>query len=127
MWVGNGLACQCSEAKAYNLASMTGTSSPNLRARLRRIFVTAILIVGGTAVVTYGLDYAVFRIRAATNRSAYGSVTVNHYYAVLQKNGKTQFIFDPPQAQTCVNALFPHSGALPCWYLSRHPEQRTDI
>ena len=57
----------------------------------------------------------------------YGSVTVNHYYAVLQKNGKTQFIFDPPQAQTCVHALFPHGGWLPCWYLSRHPEQRTDI
>jgi hypothetical protein len=26
-----------------------------------------------------------------------------------------------------VHALFPHAGALPCWYLSRHPEQRTDI
>jgi hypothetical protein len=95
--------------------------------RLRRIFVSMILIVVGTAVLVYGLDYVVFRVRAATNRNAYGSVTVNHYYAVLQKNGKTQFIFDPPQAQTCVNALFPHAGWLPCWYLSRHPDQRTDI
>jgi hypothetical protein len=106
---------------------MTAASGPNLRVRLRRIFVAVIVIVAGTAVVTYGVDYAVFRIRAATNRSAYGSVTVKHYYAVLQKSGKTEFIFDPSQAQTCVNALFPHSGWLPCWYLSRHPEQRTDI
>jgi hypothetical protein len=54
-------------------------------------------------------------------------VTVNHYYAVLQKNGKTTFTFDPPQAWTCVRALFPHAGSLPCWYLSRHPDQRTNI
>ena len=91
------------------------------------MFFAVILAVVGTVAVAYGLDYAIFRIRAATNRNAYGSVTVNHYYAVLQKNGKTQFIFDPPQAQTCVHALFPHGGSPPCWYLTRHPEQRTDI
>ena len=106
---------------------MTLTSAPNLRVRLRRIFLAIILTVIGVAALAYGLDYAVFRLRAAIHRNAYGSVTVNHYYAVLQKNGKTQFIFDPPQPQTCVNALFPHQGWLPCWYLSKHPEQRTDI
>jgi hypothetical protein len=52
---------------------------------------------------------------------------VSHYYAVKQKNGKTQFIFDPPAAENCVHALFPHAGCDPCWYLTRHPEQRTDI
>ena len=82
------------------------------------------LALGGIA---YGLDFVVFRIRAATNRNPYGSITVNHYYAVLQKNGKTQFIFDPPGPETCVHSFFPHSGYQPCWYLSRHPDQRTDI
>ena len=106
---------------------MTQIPVPNLRTRLRRVFVAAILTILGSAALAYGLDYTVFKIRAATNRNAYGSVTVNHYDAILQKNGKTQLIFDPPQAQTCVNALFPHSGWLPCWYLSRHPDQRTDI
>jgi hypothetical protein len=103
------------------------TIAPNLRDRLQRIFVAVILSVIAAGALAYGLDYAAFRVRAAAYRNAYGSVTVNHYYAVLQKNGKTQFIFDPPQAQTCVNALFPHEGSLPCWYLSRHPDQRTDI
>ena len=106
---------------------MTQTSTPNLRDRLRRLFVGVVLAALGTAALTYGVDFAVFRIRAAANRNAYGSVTVNHYYAILQKNGKTQLIFDPPQAQTCVHALFPHGGWMPCWYLSRHPDQRTDI
>jgi hypothetical protein len=103
------------------------TSKPNLRERLRRAFRASLLTILSLAVLTFGVDLAVFRIRVVTNRGPYGSVTVNHYYAVLQKNGKTQFIFDPPQPETCVNALFPHSGYPPCWYLSRHPEQRTDI
>ena len=106
---------------------MTKAPVPSLRTRLRRILLAAILSVVATAIVAYSLDYIVFRIRAASNRNAYGTVTVSHYYAVLQKNGKTQFIFDPPQSQTCVHALFPHAGWLPCWYLSRHPERRTDI
>jgi hypothetical protein len=102
-------------------------SSLSGRACLRRLFVVVIVTLVGTVLLAFGLDYGVFRIRAASNLNAYGSVMVNHYYAVLQKNGKTQFIFDPPAPQTCVNAMFPHQGLLPCWYLSRHPEQRTDI
>jgi hypothetical protein len=97
------------------------------RRLVQRISLRAILALIVTAALVFTVDYAVFRFRAATNRNAYGSVTVNHYYAVLQKNGKTQFIFDPPQAETCVNALFPHAGLTPCWYLRRYPEQRTNI
>jgi hypothetical protein len=77
--------------------------------------------------LTFVFDYTVFRIRVAGNRNAYGSATVSHYYAVAQKNGKTEFIFDPPQPETCVHALFPHQDLLPCWYLTKHPDQRTNI
>jgi len=112
---------------AYNLVLVTESSAPNLRVRLRRMFFAAILTILGVSVLAFGVDYAVFRLRVAANWSAYGSVTVNHYTAVLQKNGKTSLTFDPPQDWTCVNALFPHEGCLPCWYLRRHPDQRTDI
>ena len=97
------------------------------RALIGRIFIATILGVLALAAMAFGLDFGVFRIRDVTNHNAYGSVVVTQYYAVLQKNGKTQFIFSPPGPQTCVNALFPHAGLLPCWYLHRHPEQRTDI
>ena len=106
---------------------MTPSSAPNLRERLRRIFVTSVVIALGTALLAFGVDFGVFKVRVVTNRNAYGSVVVNHYYAVLQKNGKTQFIFDPPGPETCVNSLFPHEGWLPCWYLSRNIDQRTNI
>ena len=102
-------------------------TAQELRVHLQRWFVALILTAAGVTALGFGVDYAVFRFRAATSRNPYGSVTVTHYYAVLQKNGKTTFTFDPPQSQTCVNALFPQGGLPPCWYLSRHPEQRTDI
>jgi len=88
---------------------------------------TAAVTLAASAAFVYALDFLAFRLRLAANWNPYGSVTVTHYYAVQQKSGKTQFIFDPPQDQSCAHALFPHSGFLPCWYLSRHPEQRTDI
>lgn len=87
----------------------------------------AVLTLLAAAGLAFSLDYAVFRIRVAANRSPYGSVMVNHYTAVLQKNGKTLMTFDPPAPWTCVNSALPHGGLLPCWYLRRHPDQRTDI
>jgi len=79
------------------------------------------------AVVAFAADYAIFRLRVAKGWTPYGSVTVLHYDAVPQRNGKTEFIFDPPAVETCIRAAFPHSGYPPCWYLSRHTEQRTDF
>lgn len=81
----------------------------------------------GLTLLAYAVDYAVFRYRVATNRQPFGQITVTSYDAVTQKNGKTEFLFNPPEAQTCVNALFPRGGYVPCWYLQRHTEQRTNI
>ena len=95
--------------------------------KLKRILGIAVLGLAALAASIYIVDYAVFRIRVAANWKPYGSVTVDPYYAVAQKSGKTEFIFQDPQPQTCIHALLPHSGYSTCWYLSRHPEPRTDI
>jgi uncharacterized membrane protein len=105
--------------------------SSSLRARIKH-FLKRIIILGfacgaGLTLLAYGIDFAVFRYRVATNRQAYGQITVSSYDSVLQKNGKTQFIFNPPAAQTCVHSLFPYGGFVPCWYLQRHTEPRIDI
>lgn len=81
----------------------------------------------GITLIGYAVDSVVFRYRVSANRQPFGEITVNSYDAVQQKNGKTEFIFNPPEAQTCVNALFPHDGFVPCWYLQRHTEPRTNI
>jgi hypothetical protein len=102
-----------------------------LRARikhfLKRLFVIGLSCALGFAALAYVIDYFVFRYRVSINRQPFSQITVSSYDAVQQKNGKTQFIFNPPQAQTCANALFPRNGFVPCWYLQRHTEPRTDI
>jgi hypothetical protein len=102
-------------------------TAAKLRERLRQVFLRLLLFIFATAALTFAVDFGLFRLRVASNRNPYGSVVVTHYYAVPQKNGKTQFIFDPPAPETCVNALYPHTGMQPCWYLRRHPEQHTNI
>jgi hypothetical protein len=105
--------------------------SAALRDRLKRFLIRLILwgLCGtlGAALAAYAVDYAVFRYRWSGNRQPFGEVTVSSYDAVQQKNGKTEYIFNPPEQQTCVHALFPHAGFVPCWYLQRHTEPRTDI
>ncbi|MFZ0816291.1 MAG: hypothetical protein WAM78_12280 [Candidatus Sulfotelmatobacter sp.] len=105
--------------------------SPVLSARIRRLllrFVAGVFLLAlGVSTLAYAADYVVFRYRVAEDRQPFGQITVSRYYAVAQKSGKTQFIFQPPEAQTCVHSLFPRAGCVPCWYLQRHTEQRTDI
>jgi hypothetical protein len=105
--------------------------SAALRASVKHFLKRVILIAASSALgltlLAYAVDYAVFRYRVATNRQPFGQITVTNYDAVAQKNGKTEFLFNPPQSQTCVNALFPRGGYVPCWYLQRHTERRTNI
>ncbi len=106
---------------------MNTESALPLAVRLRRIFLATILGVLAAVALAFAIDLLIFRIRVAANWNPYGSVVVDHYYAVGEKSGKTEYMFDPPQAQTCSHSLFPQSGYQPCWYLSRHPEQRTNV
>jgi hypothetical protein len=103
---------------------MLGTRT---RSFLKKFALGVVLSASCIALLAYVADYAVYRYRLSSNRQPFGQVTVTSYDAVAQKSGKVQFIFNPPQAVTCVNSLFPHSGYAPCWYLQQHSEQRTDI
>ena len=106
---------------------MTSVTSAEVKRWLVRAFVVGLASALGLTALAYAIDFAVFRYRVATNRQPYGQITVTSYDAVPQKSGKTQFIFHPPEAQTCVNSLFPREGYEPCWYLQRHAEQRVDM
>jgi hypothetical protein len=102
--------------------------STEIRERVKRFVLRIFLISFGSLIgltlLVYIVDYAVFRYRVATNHQPYQQLTVTSYDAVPQKSGKTEFIFNPPAPQTCVNALFPRQGYEPCWYLQSHTEQR---
>ncbi|MDD5542358.1 MAG: hypothetical protein PHX83_04220 [Acidobacteriia bacterium] len=90
---------------------------------LKRLVIAAAL----AAAVIYLGDYAALRWRIFRHQNPYGSVTLQRYYAVTQKNKTTEFYFDPPTAQVCVHSFFPHNGFSPCWYLNRHQTQRINM
>jgi hypothetical protein len=94
---------------------------------MKRIVFKVLVALLGTAGVFYIGDYAVLRYRIVRNRAPFGSVTVNVYYAVPQKNGKMEYDFQSSQAEACVNAVFPHAGHAPCWYLRKHSDKQIQL
>ncbi|HVN07144.1 MAG TPA: hypothetical protein VMT86_22150 [Bryobacteraceae bacterium] len=91
---------------------------------MKRIFLIAAGSLILAAALLYAGDYVVLRSKGT---SQFGSVTVRRVYAVAQKNGSTEYMFDPPAPQACVNSLFSHMGSPPCWYLSKHPRQQIKV
>ena len=106
---------------------MSSALRDKIKRFLKRLIVVGLSSVLGVTAIAYAVDYIVFRYRVTANRQPFGQITVTRYDAVPQKNGKTEFIFNPPETQTCVHALFPRAGFTPCWYLQRHTDQRTDF
>ncbi len=90
---------------------------------MRRALITMAVLL---AAIYLG-DYGWLAYRAHTNRNAFGSVTLDTYYSVKLKNGRTEFDFAGQQNVECVNSLLPHLGDKPCWYASRKKEQQIDI
>jgi len=86
---------------------------------MRRILVLTSFGLCLAGAILYATEYASVHLA----HDPFGSVVVTRYYLIPQKNGKTEIVFQPAQPQQCVHSLFAHEGYLPCWYLSRHPEQ----
>jgi hypothetical protein len=81
----------------------------------------AILLLAATL---YVCDYGSVSYRIYEKRSPLGTVKMQRYYAVRQKDRKTEFMFTDPETETCVQSLFPHLGYSPCWYLNRKKVKR---
>jgi len=94
-----------------------------LKSVILRVVGTAVLL----ALFAYAGDYLSVRYRVPKDRDPFSTVTIQPYYAIHEKNGKTEYDFAPPEDQTCVRSLFPHFGYSPCWYVKRHTDKRIDI
>ena len=93
---------------------------------MKRIAFYSVAVMLVLGAVAYVGDYLVLRVRIARN-SGYGTVTVQQYYAINEKNNRTEYVFGSTFDQPCVNSLFGHQGLQACWYLRRHPEQQIKI
>jgi hypothetical protein len=88
---------------------------------LRWLIIAAVLLV-----LTYIGDYVSLAYRIPKRREQFGSIEVEKLLAVPQKDRKTEYIADPPEAEQCVHSLFPQLGLAPCWYLARHAMQQVN-
>jgi hypothetical protein len=90
---------------------------------LRQLIVRWLLRVAGALVLllllVFVADSIALRLHIPGNRPEFSTFQVRPYYAVKMKDGKTQFMFEDPQDETCVNSLFPQLGYRPCWYVSK--------
>lgn len=93
----------------------------------RRILLYGLAVLVLLAGLLYLGDYVSIRYRIPPNRAQFGSVTVIRLYVIHEKNSKLEYQLAPSEDETCVYSLFPHMGYPPCWYLSRHSEQRIEI
>jgi hypothetical protein len=82
-------------------------------------WILVIAILGLCAL--YGGDYF------AASHATLGTVKVAPYYAIPQKDGKTEFVFATPESQACVQSILPHLGYNPCWYVNRHKQKRINM
>jgi hypothetical protein len=93
---------------------------------MKRLVPRVLLVAGGLLAVAYLGDHFSLVYRIPNGRQQYGTVEVQKLLAVPQKDRRTEYIADPPQAQSCVHALFPQLGLTPCWYLARHANQQVN-
>jgi hypothetical protein len=49
---------------------------------------------------------------------------VDRIYAAMNQFNQVEYSVGTPTMQTCVDALMPHFGYVPCWYLRRHTFQQ---
>ena len=94
---------------------------------MKRLLLKVLVALASASILTYAGDYVVLRYRVARNLSPYDGVTVNAYNAVPQKTGNMEYDSQSSQRETCVNALFPHMGYTPCWYLRRHTDKQIQL
>lgn len=72
----------------------------------RILFITVFCLSVLSGILFVG-DYVALRYRPAKWGGQFGSMQVQRYYSMPQKNGKTEIVPLDPETQTCVHSLFP--------------------
>lgn len=86
---------------------------------IRRIVLRGGLVLLGLAAFVYGVDELWARIRGKPVEQ----MKVDRYYSDINHWNQVEYSLGTPVMQTCVDALLPHFGYVPCWYLRKHTIQ----
>jgi len=90
---------------------------------VRKIAVGLLLLVA----LLFAADYVSIHVPIPSGRPQFGTLVVKPYYAVPMKNGKTEYMYEDAQTETCSHSLFPQYGHSPCWVESGKPEKQLKL
>lgn len=83
-----------------------------MRRRLKYISIALAALI----ILLYGFDAALVHYRS----HPFQDVRVDSMYAVNNRWNETEYSAASTGTQRCVEALFPHFGYTPCWYVNSH-------
>ena len=89
---------------------------------MRQILRVVLALLLCLALLYLGDDLSA-RFRIPGNRQTLGTVQVQTFWAITQKDGRIDYEIGDSNNETCLQALFPHLGYTPCWYLTRHTKK----
>ena len=83
---------------------------------IRKIALWACLVLAASAAITYLADDLWARLRGRPVEQ----VKVDRLFAEINHYNEVEYSVGTPVIETCIDALMPHFGLTPCWYLQRH-------
>ncbi len=85
----------------------------------RKLLVRSVLVLLGLAAFAYAADDLWARYRGRPVEQ----MKVDRVYLAKNRWNEVEYSLGTPVMQTCVDALMPHFGYSPCWYLRRRTLQ----
>jgi hypothetical protein len=73
------------------------------------------------ALVSYPLDWAVWRVRVALG-GGMDTVQVRRFTVASLKGNKEEYYPEGKDVVDCSRSVYPEAGAGACWWMRRHPE-----
>lgn len=92
---------------------------------LKKVVMPALLFLAGLCAIIYALDDAWARYRG----KPVVEIKVDRDFNARNKWSQIEYSISTAEAeksQMCVQAMLPHFGYAPCWYLLRHTIQETE-
>jgi hypothetical protein len=85
---------------------------------LKRILQLGVLGLAGALLLAYLADWAV--LASAGSRKVYEDIQVDQVFTDTNKWNQIEYSRGTSVTERCVDALFPHNGSRPCWYVKKH-------
>ena len=97
-----------------------------LSARAKQILLKVLMGIVAFGVVAYVVDDLSSRLNIPS-RDQFSTITIRRSLYVNEKYNKFSLEPLPDGLERCVNALMPHFGSRPCWYVRKHTREMIEV